>query len=344
MFQEKQAAPEGYRLSPQQRRIWAERQRHGEAWQKTLVAAVVEGDLDPAALRVAMDELVERHEILRTRFYKPSGSIQPLQVIDEPALDWSEDTRTSAEGEGIENLLGRAWDLPVDPVDGPLIRASFIRLSPGRHLLVVTLPTIVSDSMGAVNLVRALGLACASAGEETGGEVLQYADLAEWQNELLESEEAKIGRAHWEDLRWRGLGALNLPLQRPETGAPFVPQRVPLRVDPVTAARLHEAATSSGASLRTFLLAGWQALLARFAGDDFAIGVEYDGRRYRELTGALGPFARCLPFPCRLDLSLPWTDLLARVTELDRRLSDWQESFAVDEAIDGPFSSLNVVT
>ena len=54
----------------------------------------------------------------------------------------------------------------------------------------------------------------------------------------------------------------------------------------------------------------------------------------------VGTFARCLPFPCGWDPSLPWTDLLARVAELDFQISGWQESFAVDEAVDAPFSSV----
>ncbi|HSS51032.1 MAG TPA: hypothetical protein VLX28_18990, partial [Thermoanaerobaculia bacterium] len=91
MIREKPEAPEGFRLSPQQRRIWAERQRHGGEWQRTMVAAVVEGDLDPAVLRSVVADLVARHEILRTRFFTPAGSLQPLQVIGEPVLEWSED-------------------------------------------------------------------------------------------------------------------------------------------------------------------------------------------------------------------------------------------------------------
>jgi amino acid adenylation domain-containing protein/FkbM family methyltransferase len=332
---------EGFRLSPQQRRLWAERRRHGDGWQKTIAAATVDGDLAPAVLRAAVEELVGRHEILRTRFLTPPGSTQPLQVIGGPDLDWIGGEAMGAdEGERIAGALSAASRLPVDPVQGPVLRISLASLSPRRHLLTLVLPALLSDAAGAVNLIREIGRTCGALGRGTvSGEILQYPDLAEWQNEFLESAESLAGRTYWEKMGWAAGPVLTLPFERRQSVAPFAAQVSSIPVAAATARGLRQAALSRGASLRTLLLTCWQALLARLGGgSEFVIGVCYDGRRYGELQEAIGPFARQVPFPCRVEPAAPVDELLARVVELDAELSGWQESFAVDAA-DGAFSA-----
>jgi amino acid adenylation domain-containing protein/FkbM family methyltransferase len=338
MIQERETAAQGFRLSPQQRRMWAERQRHGGGWQKTMVAVTVDGDIDTAALKSAVDDLVARYEILRTRLLAPAGSRQPLQVIGEPSVDWADGGEQG--GEEVETAMARTWCLPVDPVHGPLLRASHCLLAPRRHLVTLTLPATAGDAASALNLVREIARACAGRRRDAAeGEALQYADLAEWKNELLEADEMQAGRLYWENTRWAALPAASVPFAQRQEASSFTPEMVPVIVDAATARWLHESAAAGGASLRALLLTFWQILLARLGGiNEFAIGVGYDGRRYDDLTDAIGPFACTLPFLCRLDLALPLDALLSAVAEREADLARWQEGFPVETAVDAEFS------
>ncbi len=349
----KSSGAEGFRLSPAQRQRWREARRHpadrGD-WQRTLVAATIEGDLDGAVLRAAVDDVVARHEILRTRFVIPAGAREPLQVIGDADVSWQEPEAGgpprpaaggAAERDAIAGALDRAAALQVDPVAGPLVALGLTPLGPRRQLLVAALPALLGDGVGAVNMVREIGRAYAArAGTATvaAGEAMQYADVAEWQNEQLESTATRAGRGYWDEMRWAAMRGPELPFgRRWECAAPFTPAVAEVPVAAETAAALDGLAAAAGGPLRAVLLACWQALLARLGGADggdggdggeLAIAAGYDGRQHAELAELPGPFARDLPFAWQAQPDLPLSEVVARVAELDRELARWQESFA----------------
>jgi amino acid adenylation domain-containing protein/FkbM family methyltransferase len=333
---------EGFRLSPQQRRSWAERQLHGAGWHKTVVAVVMEGELSPEALRAAVAEVISRHEILRTRFQTPPGETVPLQVIGEPppADEAPPAALGVAGGERLEEVLDAAWNLPLDPLTGEVLKVAITPLAERRHLVVAVFSALVCDAAAALQVMREVARVYAGDG---GADVepLQYADLAEWQNGFLESAEAQAGRSYWADLRWDEFPGASLPFQRQGTVPPFSPRAMGMAIDAATARGLDEAAVRCGASLRVLLLTCWQVLLARLGnGDDFVLGVVHDGRRYPELAEAVGPFARCLPSPYRLDPALLLREQAARTAELDTVLAGWQESFPIDRAAGAAFPAV----
>jgi amino acid adenylation domain-containing protein/FkbM family methyltransferase len=343
---------EGFRLAPQQRRLWRERQLHAGAWQRTLVAAVIEGDVDAAALAAAATAVVTRHEILRTRFAAPPGARFPLQVIGEPEPCWSpaggqpaaSDGDGGGEGERIERALSLAWAMPLDPLRGPVLALALTPLGSRRRLLVAVLPALVCDAAGAVQMMRELARAYAAADAAAGGtsgESLQFADLAEWQNDLLEAGETLAGRAFWEATSWRALPAPSLPLAGREAAAAFEPRRVSAALDAGTLQRLEGLAAAAGVPLAAHLLAGWQALLARLAGGgEFAIGMAADGRGHAELAAAVGPFCCHLPLACRPGPEVSFGELAARAARLAAELRQWQDSFAVDDAAGAAFADV----
>jgi amino acid adenylation domain-containing protein/FkbM family methyltransferase len=334
MQREEMSQLAGFRLSPQQRRLWAEGQRHGSDWQRSLAAVVIEGDLDRSALRAAVEAVVGQHEILRTRFYSLPGSPFPLQVIGGPEWCWCIQDgggEEKSEVERIETALSSAWRLPFDPAEGPVLHASLTPLAAGGHLLVASLPALAGDAVAVCNLMRQIARSYHGAGQPGTREVPQYADLAEWQNELIESAETAAGRAYWRQRDWALLPPVQPPFARAaDTG--FRPQRVKVPLEPSVARRLEEAADAHEAPLSALLLACWQTLLWRLGGgDEFVLDVAYDGRRYEELADALGPFTRHLPFPCRFAPGLPFSELLRQVAQKSAELSEWQEYFDVGQ-------------
>src|SRR6185503_11303699 len=193
---------EGFRLSPQQRYFWSLQRATSFTYQ--VVATVsINGELRADVLQRALADIVERHEILRTTFHRPPGIKTPFQVIsDEAQFSW-QFTDLSGLGQEalpskLENCVQAERNKPFDFERGPLLRASLYRTSPERHTLLISLPALCGDPVTIRNLISELG-------QEFADQPMQYADFAEWQNELLESsdEQADQGRNYWLELMAR---------------------------------------------------------------------------------------------------------------------------------------------
>src|SRR6185295_14853848 len=191
---------EGFRLSPQQRRLW-------RSWPEpaAVVAQAIfrlEGDLDRAALRRALADVVARHEILRTTYRFLQGMDLPLQVLANPDLTFRELPPAGGE-DALRRLLGEEA-APFDLEKGPTARFALQPLGAGGHLLTVTLPAGAADDRSFDNLLAEVAKAYgwAMAGTQEGGDVeeastVQYADVSEWQNEMLEEPETNERRDFW---------------------------------------------------------------------------------------------------------------------------------------------------
>src|SRR5918999_4436911 len=194
---------EGFRLSPQQRRLWRSRPEPA-----AIVAQAVfrlAGDLDRAVLRRALERLVERHEILRTSYRRLPGMDLPLQVLSKPELVF----RELPPGRGEEDLrsLLREEAAPFDLENGPTARFALLPLGGREHLLALTVPVGAADDRSFGNflteMAEAYDLALAGAPEPADGEAdgaVQYADISEWQNEMLEAPGADARRELWRRL------------------------------------------------------------------------------------------------------------------------------------------------
>src|SRR4051812_40872377 len=183
----------GFRLSPQQVHAQA-LQRDGSTCPVQCIVSL-EGDLRVRDLEDALRVVVGRHEILRTTFRRPAGMRAPLQVIqDAPATSWRAvdlvaDDRAGGEA-GVEVLI-RQERRPFDLEAGPIVRACLVTLAPGRHILVLTVPSLCADAGPLEGMVRepAHFYGGSPDGEATPHEPLQYADFSEWQNGLFEADD-----------------------------------------------------------------------------------------------------------------------------------------------------------
>src|SRR5690349_12312863 len=204
---------EGFHLSPQQRYLWSLQQAANSGTYQVTSTVVINGDLRAEILQRALTEVVKRHEILRTTFQRPPGIKIPFQVISDAewlSLQFSDlsnldhERQRSKLEESFAAESGRSFDLDR----GPLLRASLFKLSNEEHLLLISLPALCGDSVTVLNLMSELGRAYALIlkGGVFLDEPMQYADFAEWHNELLQSsdEHAEQGRNFWNELK-RGL-------------------------------------------------------------------------------------------------------------------------------------------
>src|SRR5262245_4092837 len=193
----------GFRVSPQQKQLWS-RAKDGSAY-RTQATVLIEGPLDVAALRTAVDQVIQRHEILRTTYHRRSGMTVPLQVVQStqtPAwrtLDVS-GLEFCAQEEKIAALFREDGSLPLDLENGPVVHLTLVTQTPCRHVLLLCLPALTADLGSIQCLVEDISRFY---GESlTDGEVpdpLQYADFSEWQNQLVQADDdsAEAARDQW---------------------------------------------------------------------------------------------------------------------------------------------------
>ncbi|HEX3528265.1 MAG TPA: amino acid adenylation domain-containing protein, partial [Thermoanaerobaculia bacterium] len=340
---------EGFRLSPQQGRLW-ELQKDGEQPYRSVCTVRLEGPLAPQRFQAAVERVVARHEILRTTFRIPPAMALPLQVIEEGGgiafrhydLRGLDSVTKEARLAGLMSDMDR---LAFDLAGGPLLHVTVASLSLSEHRLLIALPTLCADVASLRNLVRELGEAHQGLDQE---DPVQYADIAEALNELLESEETAAGREYWRQLRMPEARA-KLPFESASVaGRGPWPARIVSGVEPDLWASVKLLARQSKCSLPTVLLSAWAALLVRLTGEtEQTIAVGYDGRTYEGLDKACGLFARDLPVRCEFQADLPFAAALVTV-ELEKSVAGrWQDSFSwgllaaserAAKAVDLPFA------
>ena len=331
---------EGFRLSPQQKHVWSLQQTDGSAAYRAECVVLIEGLCDTNILVAALREVWERNEILRTGFVCPPGIEGPVQVIKEglaPAIhsyDFTDKEHSYQDGR-IDALRTKANELSFDFDQGRIVRISLVTLSPAVHILLLNLSSFCADLLSLGNLVRDICHAYSARldGSALGDQPVQYADLAQWQNELLESEETSAGRNYWRKQDFPDPVALKLPCEgRVVANHRFRPRRLVSTIDSQVTGKIESLARQQDTSASVFLLACWQTLLWRLTGvSDFSIGMACDGRSYEELQRALGPFSKTLPLPCHLESGLPFSKLLRRVDESSHEALQWQEYFSWED-------------
>ncbi|HYK20230.1 MAG TPA: condensation domain-containing protein, partial [Pyrinomonadaceae bacterium] len=191
----------GYRLSPQQKRLWLLQQEADAHAFWSRCAVNIQGHLNSERLERAIARVVAEHEILRTTFRLPTAATVPVQVIHSESPD-------SAE---------LSWELS--------------QLSRDETVMVLRAPAMCADLRSLENVVAQIVTFYESeaAGESAAIDTMQYADFAEWQCELLESAEGEPGRRYW--ISRMSHADVSLPFaRRAEERTLFQPQRLPIDV------------------------------------------------------------------------------------------------------------------
>ena len=308
-----------------QKRLWFLDQFEPGSPLYNLSAAVrLTGALDLASLTAALQEIVARHESLRTTFAAVEG--EPMQLIhSRPALTLPcLDLRAHPAPQRDEQALQRAREeafTPFSLADGPLIRATLLQLDAHVHVLLLTLHHIIADgwSIGVLlDEVAALYGAFTRARPSPLDELpIQYADYAEWQRTRFAGNGLAKALDHF-STRLRGAPALlTLPTDRPRPaarslrGASHV-----LRVGAAVAASMDALARHANATPFMVLTAVFGVLLGRHANQhDICIGTPVANRNRAEIAGLIGFFVNTLVLRVQLARGDSLASLLARVRD-----------------------------
>lgn len=332
---------EGFRLSPQQKRIWL--LFNNSPASKAFCAISFEGNLKAGALKEALQNVIERHEILRTVFYRPLEIDLPIQVItNESATAFSEIDLTNHAPRDqdlhLDSLVERASQDALDLEHGPIVRATLIKLTPQRHVLLLTLPSICGDGRTLNNLAAQLfqSYAACIEGRVLEDEPFQYVQFSEWQNELLQDEEAEAGADYWRNQKTEAAVTIALAYQRkPIERQEYGPKSFRIAIDPELVAQITAFCEKEGTRVDDLLLACWHTILWRLAREqDVVIGRLCESRKYEPLQSALGLFARYVPIAVRFDETLRFQDVLRKVSESVRQAYSWEEYFDWEQVIE----------
>jgi amino acid adenylation domain-containing protein len=323
------SAVQGFRLSPQQRRVW-QLARDSRAF-RVQALVLLEGSIDAEVVRAALVSVVAGVEILRTTYRRSPGVRYPLQVVapELPPFWQTVDLGGASDPEAeLAALFAKALARPFDLERGPVVQATFATLGPGRSALILAIPAIAGDAAALANLLAELSRELADGPAE---EPIQYVQVSEWANELLASEESRAGRDYFRDQDLAPLAALELPLEMKATGG-FSPERVAVPIAAGTAERAAAFAAELGVEERAVLLAAWLALLARLGGvSDVGAGVLYDGRTHPDLGGAHGLFARTVPIRVQAGEVRTLREVTRDVAAALAETFDWLDCFAAAE-------------
>ncbi|MEU6621416.1 amino acid adenylation domain-containing protein [Streptomyces litmocidini] len=322
-------------MSSAQERLWflAELEPDSAEY-NTLRALRLRGDLDTAALTAALDQVVRRHETLRTTFDAPAG--RGVQVVHEhtaqdlPTVDVSGPGAEAA----VERFLATEMNEPFDLRHGPLLRATLLRVDDREHVLVLAMHHIVCDGWSTGRLLGELAAGYEAAVGGTTAALppvpVQYADYAAWERERAAGLDEEL--AHWRD-RLAGMRTVELPTDRPRppvrtpAGA-----TLPVEIPADVLDRLRELSRGQDATLFMALVTVTKVLLARYCGEtDVAVGTVTLGRQRPELENLIGFFINTVVLRSQVDESLSFTELLGRVR------TGLLEAFAHDEV---PFQRL----
>ncbi|HSE19514.1 MAG TPA: amino acid adenylation domain-containing protein [Pyrinomonadaceae bacterium] len=330
---------EGYRLSPQQKRLWLAQRQSSDYHARCSI--LMEGKLSQNALNKALQQVIARHEILRTSFECLPGMEIPIQVIsDAVAIRLELDFQNSTPEEFFKE---RAM-LPIDFGRAPLLRCCLKALTSERHVLLLDMPSICSDAYSLRNLFREISKCYDErlSGENVVDEPLQYTQFSEWQNELLEGEDAKKGAAFWQTQLRNSIRSIALPLEKPRLEPTAkISGESGLETFGVTIGRelveqIESTCKRFNVSLSTFLFTGWQILIYRLTGEpEVSVRCLRDGRKFEELRGALGLFAKMLPVVELFSDTSSFSKTLERVSRTLSEVQAWEAYFNWDEV---PFS------
>ena len=315
-------------LSFAQQRLWfLDQLAPGSAAYNLSGRLRLEGRLDASSLEASLNEIVRRHEVLRTVFVTRDG--EPVQIIlpdlrlPLPLIDLTSLPSTERET-AIRQLCDEEVLRPFDLSTGPLVRARLLRLAKlprEEHVLLLSMHHIVSDgwSMGLlIREVAALYEAYAVGAESPLKELsLQYGDYAVWQREWLQGEVLDQQLSYWREQLRGASPVLQLPLdkQRPATSS-FHSETLSCNLSKKISEELEALSRGEGVTLFMSLLAAFQLLLWRYSGqEDIAVGTPVANRTRVETEGLIGFFVNTLVLRTDVSGNLTFRELVQRVKE-----------------------------
>ena len=309
-------------LSSAQQRLWfLDRLDPNSALYNIPAAVHMQGPLSIASLRRSLNEIVRRHEALRTTFDVQDGQpvqmIAPVSELELPLVDLA----AMPDGDRTrERLVADEVRTPFDLTTGPLVRTRLLKLAEDEHVLLLTLHHIVADgwSMGVlIREMKALYEAYVEDRESPLPELtIQYADFAQWQKQLVDGDWLSGELNYWREKLTPPPPVIELPGRSRPTAQTYNGSVETLALPADMKDSLKALSFGEGVTLFMTLLAGFNVLLQRYTGHtDIAVGTPVAGRNNVDTESLIGFFANTLVLRTDLSGDPTFRELLKRVRE-----------------------------
>lgn len=305
-------------LSYAQQRLWRLDQRDRSVGYHFTAIVELRGVLDRKVLRAALDQIVARHELLRTTFHSVGG--EPVQVIVSADRGFAL-VEQEVEARWVIGQITQQQALdPFDLSRGPPIRGRLLRVSQQEHVLLITQHHIISDAKSIAMLLQELAtLYDALATGQTDPLPpleLQYADYASWQQQQMTADMLNSQLKFWTQNLSDAPEPIHLPTDRPRRVVRFYScDRVPLSLSVELTERLRGFVQQHGLTLFSMLLSGLAVLLGRWSGqDEVVIGARIENRQNPQLEPLIGCFENTVPVRVRLQEDPTTWQLLRQTT------------------------------
>jgi len=313
-------------LSYAQQRLWfLDQLEPGSPFYNIFDTLSFDGPLNVRALEQSLNEVVQRHETLRTSFATIDG--QPVQVIAPylslalPVVDLRQLAQSERDFEA-DRLFSEESERPFDLTRGPLLRVRLLCLGDAHHVLLLTMHHIISDgwSLGVLSReLRALYEAYSTGRPSPLAELsIQYADFTVWQRKWLQGEVLEAQLAYWREQLAGAPSVLKLPTDRARPSVQnFRGANQWLRLPQPLADALKTLSQRQGGTLFMTLLAAFNVLLYRYTNQqDLVVGSPIAGRNRAETEQLIGFFVNTLVMRTDLSGDPTFIDVLNRIKEV----------------------------
>ncbi|MEH2430768.1 MAG: amino acid adenylation domain-containing protein [Nostoc sp.] len=282
------------------------------------------GSLKLAALEQTFNEIVQRHEALRTTIIVQKG--QPVQVINPtltiplPIIDLRQLPQAEREIQA-RRLTTQEAQRPFNLSTDSLLQVKLLWLDETQYILLLTMHHIVSDGWSIGVLIQEIATLYTAFASNQPSPLpklrIQYADFAYWQRQWLQGEVLKKQLSYWQK-QLDGISMLNLPTDRPRLAVQtYQGARQPLQLSKSLSKALLALGQQEGVTLFITLLAAFQVLLSRYTQqEDITIGSPIANRNRSEIEGLIGFFVNSLVLRTDLSGNPTFRELLSRVKEV----------------------------
>lgn len=334
------ASQADYPLSQMQQRIWFLSQfSDAHLAYNMVLAAQVEGPLDPGSMEQALTEIYNRHDSLRTTFHShPDG---PRQVISPPGATtpgWAYDASHQTTS-AYDEWLAAEYRTPFDLATGPLLRAKATARPGNQTTLVISIHHLIADGWSMNVLMDELILAyeqCLAGQAVTLPDLpVQYKDFVAWQQAQTSTDAHRQAHAFWQAELAAPLPTLDLPTDKPRPALKCYRGAICHRtLTPALAQAALRYGEANGYTLFMLLRTTISLLLYRYTGQrDLIVGSPFNGRTNRVLEGQIGLFMNVVGLRTQLDDQQTLADLLAQIKAQTVQVYAYQQ-FPFDQLID----------
>jgi amino acid adenylation domain-containing protein/non-ribosomal peptide synthase protein (TIGR01720 family) len=326
LLQKKANQARRFPLSFAQKRLWfLDQLQPGLPTYNIPAALHLRGSLNIAALELSINQIMQRHEVLRSSFTvvqdEPYQQVYPHLTLQLPLIDLQALPAEKQQQE-VQNKVREEAAQPFDLSCAPLFRAKLLKLNPGEYVLLFTMNHIISDYWSMRILIRELGTIYESLSKGETAHLpelpVQYGDYAVWQQQWLKGEQRSTQLAYWQQQLANHPSVLALPTDytRPAVQT-FRGARRSFSLSPDLSNALKSLSQSRGVTLFMTLLAAFKVLLYRYTGqDDILIGSTIANRNRSEITDLIGLFVNNLIFRTNLSGNPSFCTFLQQVREV----------------------------